>query len=332
MPDESISVVIPTRNRWHLLQRTLAGALAQEGVEVEVVVVDDGSTDGTAERLAALDDGRVRVLRNERALGVSAARNRGVEAAEGEWIAFLDDDDVWAPDKLCRQLAAAGAAAAPFAYTTSVIVDPAMAVLEVQPAPDPAEVLVQTLSFCAIPGGCSNVVARRDLTRAAGGFNTELTTAEDWDMWIRMLLEAGGAAARCEAPLYGYVLHPANSVLVNRQRTRTGYGYIRRRYAGVRRAHGVEMDEVGLARWTAGNYRRVGDRRGAIGVYMRSAWKQRNAGNLLRASALVFGESAMERVSGRATGPAPTAAESWLEHYRPGGSFAGADPLAGVRA
>src|SRR5690348_694187 len=99
IPD--ISVVIPTRNRWDLLSRSgLSAALMQEDVDVEIIVVDDGSTDETPARLAALEDPRVTVIRHDQPRGVAAARNRGIAAARGEWLAFLDDDDLWAPDKL----------------------------------------------------------------------------------------------------------------------------------------------------------------------------------------------------------------------------------------
>ena len=107
--DPAVSVVIPTRDRWPLLATTLASALGQDGVALEVVVVDDGSATA-APVVPPFDDPRVRIARNDRSLGVAGARNRGIEAARGEWIAFLDDDDVWAPAKLRRQLDAATAA------------------------------------------------------------------------------------------------------------------------------------------------------------------------------------------------------------------------------
>ena len=105
-----VTVVIPTRDRGHLLPRSLRSALAQRDVTLEVVVVDDGSVPPAAHnkvvaRVCATD-ARVRVLRHMTPKGVSAARNSGIEAATGRWIAFLDDDDIWAPQKLASQLAA----------------------------------------------------------------------------------------------------------------------------------------------------------------------------------------------------------------------------------
>src|SRR5918993_498800 len=118
----SVSVVVPTRNRSRLLASTLRSVLVQRGVELEVIVVDEGSTDNTPEMLAALDDPRVRVLRHDVPRGLSAARNRGADEARGEWVAFVDDDDLWAPEKLVSQLDAARAMARDWAYTGSVTI------------------------------------------------------------------------------------------------------------------------------------------------------------------------------------------------------------------
>lgn len=92
-----MTVVIPTRNRWSiLLGAALPAALGQEGVDHEVVVVDDGSTDETSDRIAAIGEQRLRVVRHDRSLGVGRARNAGIDAAQGAWIAFLDDDMIGA--------------------------------------------------------------------------------------------------------------------------------------------------------------------------------------------------------------------------------------------
>jgi glycosyltransferase involved in cell wall biosynthesis len=93
----SVSVIIPTRDRWPLVQRALASVFAQTVPVLEVNVVDDGSVDGTAERLAALEDPRVNVIRLGRSRGAPHARNIGIDASRGRFIAFLDSDDEWLP-------------------------------------------------------------------------------------------------------------------------------------------------------------------------------------------------------------------------------------------
>jgi glycosyltransferase involved in cell wall biosynthesis len=104
-----VSVVIPTRSRRDLLLRALQSVFAQSYPNLEVLVIDDGSDDGTAEMVAALDDPRLRWLPNEARLGAGYSRHRGAELTSGHFIAFLDSDDWWLQDKLWIQLEAAEA-------------------------------------------------------------------------------------------------------------------------------------------------------------------------------------------------------------------------------
>src|SRR3954451_11064877 len=119
-----VTVVIPTRDRWELLSRhALPAALSQEGVDLEVIVIDDGSTDETSQRLAGLRDSRIRVIRHDAPQGLPSARNSGIAAASGSWVAFLDDDDLWSPQKLRVQLDAARGNDASVAYPGGVMLD-----------------------------------------------------------------------------------------------------------------------------------------------------------------------------------------------------------------
>jgi len=102
-----VSVIIPTWNRKCLLAKAVASVLNQRNVSVEVMVCDDGSTDGTAEMIAGWDDARIQLLTIKNAGRPAIPRNRGIAAAQGEWIAFLDDDDIWFPHKLENQLTVA---------------------------------------------------------------------------------------------------------------------------------------------------------------------------------------------------------------------------------
>jgi len=102
-----VSVVIPTRNRAGLVRRAVDSALCQSYSNVEVIVVIDGPDGGTAEALNAIDDGRLRVIELTESVGGAEARNTGVRASTGEWIAFLDDDDEWLPEKIKKQAEAA---------------------------------------------------------------------------------------------------------------------------------------------------------------------------------------------------------------------------------
>src|SRR5687767_2206546 len=103
--DRGVTVVVPTRNRRAVLALTLGTIVRQRGdVDVRVVVVDEGSSDDTPAYLAAVAGDGVRVVRHDEPKGLAAARNAGIELADTRWIAFCDDDDLWAPDKLDAQL------------------------------------------------------------------------------------------------------------------------------------------------------------------------------------------------------------------------------------
>jgi glycosyltransferase involved in cell wall biosynthesis len=101
-----ISVIVPTAHRSQLVARAVKSALAQSHSNIEVVIVIDGPDPETTRALSAIADHRLRLIQNARPLGSAGARNVGVKAARGEWVAFLDDDDEWLEDKLELQLAA----------------------------------------------------------------------------------------------------------------------------------------------------------------------------------------------------------------------------------
>ena len=204
-----VSVVVPSRNRARFLRRTLRAILAQEAVDLEVIVVDDGSTDDTAAMAAAFDS-RVVTLRNQSPAGVSAARNRGIASAQGDWISFCDDDDLWSPHKLSRQLVAAGRANAAWAYAGDVIVDEQLRVLSGGPPPSPEDVVAGLPRSNPLSSGGSNVVVRASLLATVGGFDTSLRRTEDWDLWIRLARRASPACA--PEPLVAYRFHRGNIV------------------------------------------------------------------------------------------------------------------------
>jgi glycosyltransferase involved in cell wall biosynthesis len=198
----TVTVVMPTHNRRHLLRAALRTVLDQRDVEVDVVVVDEGSVDGTAAAVARLDDPRVRLLRHVVPRGLPAARNAGLAVARGTWTAFCDDDDLWAPDKLARQLRATQRSRAVWCCTGVVQVDPDLRVVGWERAPSTGIDRRLLGRRNAVPGGGSGVLVRTDVVRAAGGFDESLRAAEDWDLWIR--LAAIGPPAVVDEPLVAY--------------------------------------------------------------------------------------------------------------------------------
>lgn len=238
-----VSVVVPSRNRARLLRRTLQSILAQRFTDLEVILVDDGSTDDTP-ALTARADPRVVVIRNREPIGVSAARNRGIAAARGEWIAFCDDDDLWSPDKLSHQLAAAERAGTDWAYSGDVNIDDELRILSGGPPRDPQDVVALLPRWNPIASGGSNVIVRSDILARVGGFDPSLRRTEDWDLWIRIARTGPPACVR--EPLVAYRFHLGNvmidpSGIVNEARL-----------LAIR--YGIPVDEAAMQRraaWTA---------------------------------------------------------------------------------
>jgi hypothetical protein len=265
------SVIIPTKNRSAELERTVRGALAQQGVEVELIVVDDASSVDVAEALRDARDPRLTIIRQTASRGVAAARNAGVAAARFEWLAFLDDDDLWAPDKLSTQINAAQAAGATFAYASVVVVDEQLRMIDFLEAPPSAQILATLLPGNYMPAGASNVVARADAVRSLGGFDESLHQLTGWDLWIRLARE--GSAVACDAPLAAYVQHRGAMLLTERkQQLIREFEYLRSKHAALCSELGVEgFDRAGLEAWMAWGESRAGRRFRAAAGFLRAA-------------------------------------------------------------
>jgi glycosyltransferase involved in cell wall biosynthesis len=204
-----VTVVVPTHNRRDLLPLTLRTVLGQRDVDLEVIVVDDGSTDDTPAVVTGLGDRRVRLLRHDRPTGVSTARNHGADEAAGAWLAFCDDDDLWAPDKLTRQLAAAARAARFWSYGGAVRIDRALRIMGGTSPPPPEQLAARLPRWNLMPGGSSNVIVRAEAFSEAGRWDPALVNLADWDLWIR--LSRAGLPACVAEPLVGYRIHPSNA-------------------------------------------------------------------------------------------------------------------------
>ena len=179
-----VSVVIPTYDRMETLPRALDSVISQTFSDWELIVVDDGSTDGTDEMILR-DYPAVRLHRQENA-GVSSARNAGVALASGAWIAFLDSDDAWLPEKLELQLS--GLAVEPelrLSHTDEIWVRNGRRVNQPKEyAKSGGDIYRRCLPLCCI---CpSSVLIRRDLFDEIGGFDETFPVCEDYDLWLRI--------------------------------------------------------------------------------------------------------------------------------------------------
>ncbi len=183
-PLPQVSVVVPTFNRGEVLPRALDSILGQTFGAFELIVVDDGSIDATAE-LVERDYPDVHLLRQENR-GVSAARNAGIAAAQGEWIAFLDSDDAWLPEKLQRQMEALETEPGHrFCHTDEIWIRDGQ---RVNPTAKYAKsggwVYQSCLPHCVISP--SSVLMHRDLLSETGNFDESLEICEDYDLWLRV--------------------------------------------------------------------------------------------------------------------------------------------------
>jgi glycosyltransferase involved in cell wall biosynthesis len=206
-----VSVVIPTFNGERYLPQTLGAVLAQTHQALEIIVVDDGSSDGSLELVRSLAP--LAVILQQANAGVSNARNRGLAAARGEFVIFLDQDDVWNPLQLERQLAwmaqrpECGVVVCPYHHWRSIGGG----------YPDPRTVWPADPGLTALPdftgwvyhqflwdcwAQTSGTLMRREVVLACGGYDATLAYSEDWDLWLRLSLRTQFGALAWPPVLY----------------------------------------------------------------------------------------------------------------------------------
>jgi glycosyltransferase involved in cell wall biosynthesis len=232
-----VSVVLPTFNGRDRIAAAIESVLSQDHEQLEVLVIDDASTDDTHEVVRRIGDPRLRYMRLEANAGPYVARDLAITEARGKLIAFIDDDDVWLPGKLRRQVA----------------------LLTAQPEVS----LVHSAVRDVFPGGAtrlrrlhrkandyrenlcqdrlatSTVVARRSAIQDAGGFDTSLRAFGDWDLWLRVLREH--RAAGIDDPLATINLRPGSI-------QRGSVEAFERSRKAVLDKHGDELKRLGLER------------------------------------------------------------------------------------
>jgi glycosyltransferase involved in cell wall biosynthesis len=206
----SVSLVIATFNHGRLLPEALDSAIGQTLEGVEIVVVDDGSTDDTPAELARYGD-RIRVVHQSNR-GLAAARNTGLAAVRGAYVSFLDADDVLMPTKLAEQIAVLEQAPA-VGWTYCDVLIEATATATAMRASERFGYAGRRLEGWLFPelihGNFIPAIAplvRRTALDAAGGFDERLTALEDWDLWLRLSLIA--EARYSPAVLVRYRVHP----------------------------------------------------------------------------------------------------------------------------
>lgn len=222
--EDLISIVMPAYNCEKYVAEAISSVRAQSYTKWELLVIDDGSVDRTRRIIAeyAHDDARITLLCNEENRGVSATRNRGIESAKGEWIAFLDSDDMWDPAKLEKQIRVARRNKAEFIFTGSAYINeagqPFKGILSV-----PEQVSYEKLRYHNVISCSSALLKKRFL------LETEMDgddIHEDYAAWLR-ILRTGVIAYGVNEPLLIYRLY-RNSRSGNKIRTfKKTYGVFR---------------------------------------------------------------------------------------------------------
>ena len=241
-----VSVVVPTFNRADVLPRTLQSVLGQTLSEIELIVVDDGSTDNTAEVVAKINDPRLRFVPLGQNRGGNYARNQGIQASRADFVAFLDSDDEWLPQKLEKQLAL-------------INQDPSISVVYCQydehqepsgqrtlnPAPYEGDVFRPLLN-----GWCpalSTFLIRRTALQAIEGFDESLPSFQDYDLFLR-LAQAANKFAAVQTPLVTKYVHNSHQVSGNWQAKKQGLELFQARWGATMKTH---VGEQTYQRWVA---------------------------------------------------------------------------------
>jgi glycosyltransferase involved in cell wall biosynthesis len=207
----SVSVLIPNHNYGRFVRDAVESALAQSYPPLEVIVVDNGSTDNSREVLTALKDSRVTVIFQEN-LGQSGARNTALSRARGDLIAYLDADDVWSPDKLEKQVRLFSKPEVTLVYCGLQKTDGNLKpLLEAPLMPVYRGMVLERFALdpaAVVCGGESTALIKRAVANAAGEFDPALSVGTGWDFWRR--IASRGSIDFVPEPLVLYRQHGSN--------------------------------------------------------------------------------------------------------------------------
>jgi len=181
-----VSVIIPTYNRASYLYSAIKSVLNQTFEDFEIIVVDDASTDNTKQTIDKFDDRRIYYIRHKENKGGSAARNTGIKRSKGKFIAFLDDDDMWMPSKLEKQLDLINKSLEiGVVYSGVWIINGSGKIRGSKPPFLRGNIFPDMLKKNYV-GSCSTVLIRKECLSGIGLFDEDLSAGQDFDLWIRL--------------------------------------------------------------------------------------------------------------------------------------------------
>lgn len=315
-PKPRVSIVLPVYNAERTLAATLDSVWAQTFGEFELLIVNDGSTDATGALLAGQSDPRLQVIGGRHG-GASASRNRGVAQARGEFVAFLDGDDLWAADKLARQVAALEAAPdAALVYGWTDLIDESGRVIQQGShvvANGRVYALLASRNF--LDCGSTPLVRRSALLEAAallaaGPFDESLQGGEDWDLWLRLAAEH--AFVCVPAVQVHYRVHGSSAVSKVEQQVRDVRIVIARAVARLPASAERERIErtatANLYKYVAVRLARTGTTRTDGAQILRYGWQYLRTTptlwrNLLKVALILGAGAALSLFGKKGTGP-----------------------------
>lgn len=182
----AISIVLPTFNRRKSLERSIESILRQTYQNWELIIIDDGSTDSTSEIKSYLSDSRIKYFYQTNQ-GVSSARNSGIRKSQFEWVAFIDSDDQWLPEKLEKQVAVIERTDAQWVHCEESWVRNGVLVnVPKKYKKTSGDIFLNCLSVCCV--GPSTVIIKKDTLMEFGGFDNAYPVCEDYDLWLKLSL------------------------------------------------------------------------------------------------------------------------------------------------
>ena len=235
---EKVSIIIPTYNRAKLLTEAVRSLQQQTYENIEIIIVDDCSTDDTAQAVEKLDDGRIIYVKHDVNKGGSEARNTGIKHATGDYIGFLDSDDQWQSDKLERQLAVFrenpdfG-----IVYTGMKVYQGSYLVKEVIPKYQ-GDLLTKLIESNCIYT-TSSILVKKEVLEEVGGFDSSLPSCQDWDFYLR--LAQVSRFGFVEDSLVLYYLHPGDRISTNHEAVVNGHLQIYEAYKELAKAQGKDV-------------------------------------------------------------------------------------------
>lgn len=212
-----ISVIIPVYNGEQTIQATVASVQQQTVNDIEIIIINDGSTDKTVEIIHRIQDKRIKIFNYENA-GLSASRNRGISQASGDLVAFIDADDLWTPDKLASQLQALeNHPDADIAYSWTDYIDAAGNFHKSGRRINANGNIYQQLLLGNILENGSNPLIRKRVFDQVGGFDESLTAAEDWDIYLRLAVQYQFVCTQKVGVLYRVTANSMSTNLIRQE-------------------------------------------------------------------------------------------------------------------